>query len=125
MEALMEKLSILDRLDRELLGKGDRRSSAKDPNDHNWPMPDSGDLGKLVVLESTGPSLEVSGGSVEVTIVGEVVKGAGGHMGGDLVSSDRGGLSEDAKWLDLTVRRLEMPMFDGWNLDGWIYSAEC
>ncbi|GMN53925.1 hypothetical protein TIFTF001_023053 [Ficus carica] len=48
VEALMEKLSILDRLDHELLGKGDWRSSAKDPNDHNRPVPDSGDLDKSI-----------------------------------------------------------------------------
>ncbi|GMN31282.1 hypothetical protein TIFTF001_003189 [Ficus carica] len=120
----MEKLSILDRLDRELLGKGDWGSSVKDPNDRDRPVPELGDLGKSSVPETGEPSMEVSGHSAAVTTVGVIVKGSKGQLGGDQTLGERGGLSEEPKWLDLTARWLEMPIFEGWNPEGWIYHAE-
>lgn len=103
--ALMEKLSILDRLDHEWLRKGDRGSSVKDPNDRDRPVPELSDRGKSAVPETGGPSMEVSDGSGAVTTVGDVVKGSEGQLGGDQTLGERGGLSEEPKRLDLIVVR--------------------
>lgn len=60
----------------------------KNPNDRDQPVPDPGDLGKSVTLETGGSSSEGSGG---VTAIGEMVKGSGGQIGSDLVVSERVG----------------------------------
>lgn len=80
----------------------------KNPNDRDQPVPDPGDLGKSVTLETGGSSAEGSGG---VTAVGEIVKGSVGQIGSDLVVSGRVRPTEDSRRLDLSVHQLEMPVF--------------